>query len=103
MKGPPEITEIRMEGTTYIIRTEPAGLMDSPWSVLSRWALLFNSAIRLVRGDRTWTIAVREWSEDPFGLVLHQEVAPSRDAAATRLEALEREIRAGRAPWQRSP
>jgi hypothetical protein len=89
------VTEVSCGGITYVIRSEPTGMMESPVTTLSSVAQAFAAARRLIRRDRTWTIAVRKRSDDPFGPTVHREVAPSRETAMDRAQEVEALLRSG--------
>ena len=89
------VTEVSRCGVGYVIRTEPTGVSDSPLTTLSSVAQAIAVTRRLLRRDRTWTIAVRERSEDPFGATVRLETAPSREAARRRTQELEASVRSG--------
>jgi hypothetical protein len=54
---------------------------------------------RFIRRDQTWTIRVRRSADDPFGYVVHQEIAANEDHARKRVDEIKAEIRSGRLSW----
>ena len=93
------VTELSSGGVDYVVRTEPTGLMESPVTTLSSIASTFTALRRLVRRDRTWAIAIRRRSDDPFGPTVHREVLPSREDAVRRTEDILSLVQAGNPPW----
>ncbi len=46
-----------------------------------------------------WVVQVRARADDPFGKVLYQEEPSGSDEARERVEALRRDLRSGKRPW----
>ncbi len=87
----------RFGAKNYVIRAEPTGMPQGLGS-LSVWVELAIRVRRLLTHDRTWTVRVRRKADDPFGDVVHQEVAPDKNLARARVAELKEEIRTGRLP-----
>ena len=49
--------------------------------------------------DRTWTVLVRRSVDDPFGVVIHEEVVVDEKRAQARVEEVATEIRSGTIAW----
>jgi len=85
----------------YVIRAEPTGMPEGVAS-LSVWVELLVELRRRFTGNRTWTLRVRRRVDDPFGVVIHEEVVADEMRAKARVEELAREIRSGTMPWASS-
>ena len=85
-------------GDAYVIRAEPTGMPEGVAS-LSVWVELVVELRRRFTRNRTWTVLVRRRIDDPFGVVIHQEVLADEMRSKARVEELAREIRSGTMPW----
>ncbi len=92
------IDETVFGGDSYVIRAEPSGMPRGVAS-LSTWVELVVDLRRLVTRDRTWTVLVRRRADDPFGVVIHEEVVVDEKRAQARVEEVAREIGSGSIPW----
>ena len=84
----------RFGESAFVIRAEPSGVPTGVGS-LSMWMELVVHIRRFVKRDQTWMIRVRRSEDDPFGNVVHQEVAADKDAARKRVAEIKGEIRCG--------
>ena len=92
------LNEAVFRGDAYVIRAEPTGMPRGVGS-LSVWVELVVELRRRFTRNRTWTLFVRRRVDDPFGVVIHQEVVADERQAKARVEDLAREIRSGTMPW----
>lgn len=92
------LDEAVLGGDSYVIRAKPTGMPRGVAS-LSTWVEAVVGIRRLFARDRTWTVMVRRRAEDPFGVVIHEEVLVDEKRAQARVEELAREIRSGTTPW----
>lgn len=84
--------------SAFVIRAEPSGVPTGVGS-LSIWVELVVQIRRFIKRDQTWTIRVRKSRDDPFGNVVHQEIAADENHARRRVDELKAEIRSGQLPW----
>jgi hypothetical protein len=92
------LDEAVLRGDAYVIRAKPTG-MPSGVASLSSWVELVVDVRRLVTRNRTWTVLVRRRADDPFGVVIHEEVVVDEKHAQARVEEVALEIRSGTIPW----
>lgn len=84
--------------SAVVIRAEPSGVPTDVGS-LSIWVELVFQIRRFISRDQTWTIRVRRSRDDPFGHVVHQEIAADEDYARKRVDEIKAEIRSGQLSW----
>ncbi len=85
-------------GDSYVVRANPTGMPRGVAS-LSAWVELAVDLRRIFARNRTWTVLVRRRADDPFGVVIHEEVVIDEKRAQERVEEVAREIRSGAIPW----
>lgn len=82
-----------------MIRSQPKGLPRGVAGA-SAWIVSVAQIWRLIRREKAWIVQVRAREQDPFGEVLHEEEALGGREARQRVEALGRELRSGKPPWE---
>ena len=92
------LDEAVLGGDSYVIRAQPTGMPRGVAS-LSSWVELAVDVRRLVTRERSWTVLVCRRADDPFGVVIHEEVVVDEKRAQARVEEVAREIRSGAIPW----
>ena len=92
------LEQARFGESAFVIRAEPSGVPTGVGS-LSIWVELVVQVRRFIRRGHTWMIRVRRTGDDPFGNVVHQEVAADEQHARVRVDEIKDGIRSGQFSW----